>query len=354
MKKLFLLISCLLLAITVYSQPCAHEGIGFYSQEEVDRFHKNYPNCTLIQGDIIIAGDDIKYLDSLQSITEIQGYLEVSHTVWLGSLKGLDNIRKIGGHFGIYSNEGLADVLNLKMLDSIGGNFEIFGNKILTDLKGIDTLRHIKGDLWIGSNPAMDSVLGLKNLNTIEGMLQINDNLNMKSLGSLMGLKRLGGAIYVASNPVLEKLTGLDSINAGTMTGLFLSDNPQLTFCNVFSICRYLELQHTVISIYNNSNGCESLQHVQTGCDTMAVETRNARPLLSVYPNPVSGIVNVETGECPGGFTLSVLNAEGEQLLWRNIVGDRAVISLETYPKGVYLLRVSGRSFTETRKLIKM
>ena len=85
MKKLTLItaitINIFLLTINLFSQPCLPEGITFHSQEEIDNFQTNYPNCTEIEGDVTISGDDIDNLNGLDILTAIGGSLVIGDTL---------------------------------------------------------------------------------------------------------------------------------------------------------------------------------------------------------------------------------------------------------------------------------
>jgi len=78
MKKLIfiiLTIHCSLFILHSFSQPCLPQGITFNTQEQIDNFQINYPNCTEIEGDMIIEGDDITNLDGLNVLTAVGGFL---------------------------------------------------------------------------------------------------------------------------------------------------------------------------------------------------------------------------------------------------------------------------------------
>ncbi|GEM_PF-5817848 len=44
----------LILSIQIRGQTCLSEGINFNSQRSIDNFSVNYPNCTIIDGDVDI------------------------------------------------------------------------------------------------------------------------------------------------------------------------------------------------------------------------------------------------------------------------------------------------------------
>jgi len=71
----FIFILLLLFKIAAISQPCLLEGITFSTQEQIDSFHIYYPNCTEIEGDVLIEGNDITNLEGLSMLEAVGGYL---------------------------------------------------------------------------------------------------------------------------------------------------------------------------------------------------------------------------------------------------------------------------------------
>jgi len=74
-KVLFLSLMLFLCHFFLNAQPCLPAGITFSSQQQIDNFQTNYPNCTEIGGDMIIEGNDITNLDGLSVLTTIGGFL---------------------------------------------------------------------------------------------------------------------------------------------------------------------------------------------------------------------------------------------------------------------------------------
>jgi hypothetical protein len=79
MKKLIFLltitINCLLITYHSISQPCLPGGITFSTQEQINNFQINFPNCTEIEGGVQITGNDITNLDGLNVLNSIGEYL---------------------------------------------------------------------------------------------------------------------------------------------------------------------------------------------------------------------------------------------------------------------------------------
>ena len=103
MKKLFPTITLIfLIPFSVLSQPCLPDGITFTTQEKINNFQTNCPNCTEIEGDVIINGFGITNLNGLNVLTSIGGNITLRHNASLSNLTGLDNIdagsiKQIGG-----------------------------------------------------------------------------------------------------------------------------------------------------------------------------------------------------------------------------------------------------------------
>ena len=72
---------------------------------------------------------------------------------------------------------------------------------------------------------------------------------------------------------------------------------------------------------------------------------------VKVYPNPTSGIVNIE-GINSG--TLSISNVIGERVLFQDASGDDfGNINLENLPTGLYMLTISSENKVSTIKVVK-
>ena len=76
MKRLTLfVVLALFIQSGVSAQPCLPDGITFYTQAQIDSFQILHPNCTEIEGDVEINGDDITNLNGLNVVTSIGGRL---------------------------------------------------------------------------------------------------------------------------------------------------------------------------------------------------------------------------------------------------------------------------------------
>jgi hypothetical protein len=133
MKKYYINLIALLLLNGAMAQSCLTDGIIFTRQSQIDSFQINYPNCTQIEGNVEIEGNDITNLNGLNVITSIGGgNLYILGNNALTSLTGLNNI--VAGSITsltIYFNSSLSNCAVQSICDylvSPNGFVGIMGN----------------------------------------------------------------------------------------------------------------------------------------------------------------------------------------------------------------------------------
>jgi len=226
MKKSFLfsviLICCY---VSSLSQPCP-DSLFITSQAQIDSFQINYPNCTEIEGDVTIIGDDITNLNGLIGLSLIGGSLmvgEIENGIGnpnLVTLQGLDSLTTVGEDIVIHSNNVLTSLMGLESLISIEGSLWIGyhiwgqggGNPSLSSLAALNHLVSIGGSLWIYDNPVLTSLSGLDNVTLIGDYLLIEENNALTSLEGLNNITSIGGGLEIHGNNSLTSLTGLENL----------------------------------------------------------------------------------------------------------------------------------------------
>ena len=141
------LTTCLVIPVVLNSQSCLPEGILFKTQEQIDNFQSDYPDCTEIEGYVSIQGNDITNFHGLSVLTSI-GNLSIGYSGSLTSLTGLEGLISIGGDLWIVGIYNLTSLTGLDNLTSIEGDFHIgyfgeygyVGNTLLTSLDGLSNV----------------------------------------------------------------------------------------------------------------------------------------------------------------------------------------------------------------------
>lgn len=143
-----------------------------------------------------------------------------------------------------------------------------------------------------------------------------------------------------------------DYVNPIGQGGLPLTQGDAVTQNAVFRCTRlapdYLGLQgHTLVA----GNPIE-LQPLPDNCSIMtsSIGLENKKELsFEIYPNPAKNVLNISSSVLIMDALVSIYSINGqlvEELNWRSGSAN-AIINLETYPAGIYSLRISdGKAFT--------
>lgn len=336
---IFLLV---IIQVNTQAQSCLPEGITFTSQEQIDNFQMNYPNCTEIEGDVAINDweNDITNLHGLNVLTQINGDLKIGFIFSLNDLTGLENLVSVGGDLliGYQDNYILMETFlyslsGLDNLTSVGGELSILFNLNLADLSGLHNLASVGGDLFISGCYALTSLNGLEQLNSIGSDLRI---------------------IY---NDTLQSLNGLENIDANSIANLDIYGNPYLVDCDILSICDYLASPNGIVEIHDNATGCNNQQEVEAACGVGLDESSvvSHQSSVSIYPNPSSNVITIEllSNNSVKSTFLTIYNLSGQALSSHQLLDKKTVVDVSALPKGIFLVKVKDDRTVEVGKFVK-
>ena len=249
--------------------PCLTYGNYYFSnQAEIDNFQSNYPNCIVIEGDVIIDdyGSDITNLIGLSQITSISGNLIIKENYSLPGLEGLENLKTIGGDLNLVNNKIISSLAGFENLETIGGSFIFHNSDSLVDFTGLGNLKSISNYFQVLSNNSLINFIGLESLKSIKG-LWVHFNHSLTNFNGLEGLQSVQESIQIYSNNMLTGLDGLENIEPESIFDLQITNNKILYSCECGGICNYLVNPTGTILIFNNAEGCNSPVEVAEQCN---------------------------------------------------------------------------------------
>ncbi len=373
MKKTLLFVS-IVLTTTIGIAQCP-PSLTLTTQQEIDDFAINYPNC---DG----TGLSLEINNEVTPITNLNGLSQLNTVSSLGifftnatDLSGLDNITIISFHLRILGNADLESLNGLQSLKHVGNGLRIIINENLLSLEGLSGLTEIIGDVDISGNTSLQSLSGLNNLTRVSGSLEIK---SLPSLTDLLGLESLmevglspADRLYIFNNPQIGTLEGLENLQTingslnlrlnGDLASIIelsaletvteeinFQNNAQLSFCGIDVICNNLENTNIELIFTNNALGCSSIEEVEASCLLSSGQVDLERALI-LYPNPVSEILQIHTSE---GIVLqktTVYSVLGEEL---SITSEEKV-DFSNFSSGMYFVEVATDSGNSTRKIVK-
>jgi len=319
MKQLvFSFLLVLFTPLHIYSQDCPEGNVTLASQEEVNQFIIDYPNCTRIYGDLkigqcfenltLICPTDIVDLSPLSNINQIDKSLLIFNTLNLTSLLGLENLENLNGAIRIVNSFSLDDIsvlnplvnkstyfllLNVAIedlevfagLDTIKTNLSISYLQDLKSLKGLESTRVIKGECSISSLNRIKNLDYLNNLEIVD-QLRIGFCDSLQSLDGLESLFEVTEYLQLYYNDQLENIQGLENLQrAGNITFSRLSS---LTSLNGLENLERIDGKLVFQSLFNivDLNPLENLINVGIGIRMVSNDAlKDISGLRNVDPN---------------------------------------------------------------------
>ena len=254
---------------------CPEGDLIIHTQKDLRDFAVHYPDCEVIEGDLIIDESiplTISHLRDLQKLKTVKGNLKVTNTTLLADLYALDHIEQIGGNIIISSNKGLQGIFNLRQI-AVSGNLYIAKNPNLNSLSGLSQIRNISGDFTIYKNEKLPNLMGVEALSEVLGAMRISNIPLLTDLKEFENLRKVEGYLSIDSNAILNSLEAIQTIDLSALKSkdtryndLEIRNNPMLTNCALDSICYRLIKNDISIEIADNGPGCTDNATVELKC----------------------------------------------------------------------------------------
>lgn len=339
----------------------------------------NFDSDGIINGQVVTSDiDGITFLNipnkNISDLTGIEDFAALENLVVFGNnlstvdLSANTALKKFNGGFNPYTALDFTSNTNLEWIGSPMGSLQTLNITGLTNLE----------EIYINDNQLTTvDVSGFSNL----VWLNVNDN-------NLTSINTTGATALQYLNIYNNQLTNVDvSTNMGLftigcynnqITNLDLSNNINLLFVRLQNNeLTYLDLRNgnntSFISNSFNITGNPNLQCVKvedvaysnanwTNKDTQTIysTSENCGSLsvtdfttfkLSIYPNPTSNNLNISSAT-----NLDKANYQIVDVLGKTVISGRLeyeTINVSSLSNGIYFLKVSNNSATQTIKFIK-
>lgn len=215
MRRMKYLISIILLLGFVKSiSQCPSQTLIFTTQDEIDHFIIDYPDCNRISGALIIDESEVSNLAGLANLTYVGADVMIENNDNLINFDGLENLDSIGQSLIIRNNQNLENIDALAGLSYVNKNIRYIGFDKITTLNGFMGLDYIRGDLIIGFHDELIDIMGLSNIDSIDGQLKLQRNNKLTNVLGLSSLKKIKGDISQISGDNILSLNGLNSLES--------------------------------------------------------------------------------------------------------------------------------------------
>jgi hypothetical protein len=306
-------------------------------------------NLTTISGGLHIYGNSLQSLWGFHNLISIGEDLHIWYTSSLNNLNGLENITSLNGSLSLSLNTSLNDLSALGNITSVGGDLSIGSCDGLDHLTGLENITNV-GGLQISNNNYLTDLSGLNNLTSVGGDLWIAYNDELHSLIELQNLASIGGGIWIGENYVLSNLFGLENIDPNSVSNLTIYENPNLSDCDVQSVCEYLVSPNGTVDIHDNAPDCNSVAEVEAACLT-SIEDNIAKEEIALFPNPATSFITIHIKEGIPIEETIIYNHLGQKALV--VVPVNNAVDVSTLKPGIYFIELATKDWKGRTKLVK-
>lgn len=246
-------------------------------------------------------------------------------------------------------------------------------NKILAEIKPIPTAPKVnispannicKGDtiklsinanklLW--SNNDTTKLLKLTEVGTYQLSVKINDNFGCVSPSTTLPVLSINPT---PKQPTLSQI-GLFTLNVSSTDLIsndqfeWRKDNTLLTKTTVQNLKTFQDgnYQVFILRTYNPANN-QAISCSSPASNILIFKATNS--VVSIYPNPASDIIYIDTKENIKNLDVTIYNLVGKQVLRfrADDTSERKEIDLKNLEKGSYIIRVKGEGYEDSSRLI--
>jgi hypothetical protein len=157
----------------------------------------------------------------------------------------------------------------------------------------------------------------------------------------------------LANNTSLEELniggnqlTELDLTNNTSLVTLIIDDMPTLECVLVW------ELPFPPEGVEVDTTDSPNVVFGKDYCAAAGIED-DSQFGLSIYPNPTSSVLTIETG-ISGHYSIHVTTMSGQMVFSTEMEGTINQIDLSSFRKGVYVITIRSNDWVTMRKIIKL
>ena len=182
----------------------------------------------------------------------------------------------------------------------------------------------------------------------------------MIDLSPLENISSIGESLFIVNNDSLVSLSGLENIAPASIIDLNIYNNPLLSFCEVASICDYLQSPNGTIDIHDNAPGCNSPEEVEEACEAVSVDEIRLENNYSIFPNPLNSTTLIQyILHQNSPVILRIIDLSGREIVtlvnkFQQQGEQRVVFNSEGLQPGIYFCVLKTKEGMETKKIVKL
>ncbi|WP_196887832.1 T9SS type A sorting domain-containing protein [Aureivirga sp. CE67] len=278
---------------------CPSGTIELLTQEDIDNFIIDYPNCTSLTYNFLRVGNDSTISDSITNLNGLSNLtyiysISIVKTPNLASLQDLENLTGVGSIY--IRNTNLTSLHGLENLTTITGQLQLHNNDLIQNMDVLTNVTSNLGSLAITDNQILENLDGISNIGTEIGTtINIRENPVLANLNGLHNIVHIKSALTIEDNDSLLDLEGLNNVETIgnppttyiTFHDLKIKGNANLTNISALSNLQHVD-NHVEISGNGSLTTLEGLEGLTVVNGDLRIQTNEVLENLSGIQNITS------------------------------------------------------------------
>ena len=263
----------------------------------------------------------------------------------ISSLTGIEYFSNLRG-IGCYGN----NIASLPLSTLVNIEYISCGNNILTSLAGIENLSNLK-DIDISGNPLTSA--NFQNSHQLWRVWANNTTLTEINLcGTAVRLLWCMDspnlqALYLKNNVVSSDLARSSSQIPPPLHNFEFYNSPLINY-----IC-YDDGEYDAVfhGVGQNTTGITLTTSCNANCSTLSDDNQQLNNSITLYPNPTSGIINIDVSDGQPITKTTITNLVGQTVM---SFENSTTLDISMMTKGTYFITIETDRGKEIQKIIKL
>jgi len=273
------------LFFSIYGQDCPEGDLIFYSQDQVDQFIIDYPDCNKVNGNLCVGSCDLSYgpptsdivdLSPLTNLIEVKDSIVINKNKFLTTLNGLNNLSIFQGRIYISKNDSLQDIMAIKEIVPNSNEFTLFLNPRIENVDIFQGLDTINFNISITACHEISSLDGFQDTEVINGKLQLTALSKIKNFFGLQSLKKVV-EFHIGALDSIENLEGLNQLEIVTDYLFIINNKSLVNLQGLDNLRKTRVLNVSGTNVFNSLTGIENLEEIDA--DLILQNTRHIENL---------------------------------------------------------------------------
>lgn len=318
-------------------------------------FLPEFNNLQTVHNLVIEGNDNIMDITGFNNLEFVRSHLSISHNNRIRSIEAFNQIKTIGNDCQVHLNDNLVRIDVFNAVDSILGSLTFRATWQTSSeeftFNAFSNLKYIDNSFVISDFRNLRTINGFTKLNHAGNYMYLQSLESLEALNNFSNLEYVGRHLSLVGLNSISDLLPLSKLKYQELDTLIIAENENLSICNSYPICKFIEEEIGDYLIQDNKEGCNTAEEILAQC---ALNNTNDLDYndLTIYPNPSRDYLHLKGDHDYNFISYSIYNTLGVLLKTDKISIGK--IDISNLSNGIYTLVLEVNNKKVAKKFLKI